>query len=150
MVTVPDFSVPHTQFWCIWKEDPLGFTIHHPELIMLKNIKSYRHWSALIKIVPHWFFFKFHIKIHEISPGEIQKSNGLKVTCLMSLYFRSEEDTMKNEIPAAIFLVPPRLEKVPPRPPPPPPPEEKYLPNVLKGSTTNYLVIILATAVFQL
>ncbi len=28
---------------------------------------------------------------------------------LMSLYFKSEEDTMKNEIPAAIFLVPPPL-----------------------------------------
>ncbi len=107
MVTAPDFSVPHTQFWCLWKEDPLGFTIHHPELIMLKNIKSYRHWSALIKIVPHWIFFKFYIKIHEISPGAIQKSNGLKVTCLMSLYFKSEEDTMKNKIPADIFLVPP-------------------------------------------
>ncbi len=25
------------------------------------------------------------------------------------LYFKSEEDTMKNEIPAAIFLVPPPL-----------------------------------------
>ncbi len=33
----------------------------------------------------------------------------------MSLYFKSEEDTMKNEIPAAIFLVPLF--------------EEKYLPN---------------------
>ncbi len=33
-------------------------------------------------------FFLTHIKIHEISPGEIQKSNGLKVTCLMSLYFK--------------------------------------------------------------
>ncbi len=29
----------------------------------------------------------------------------------MSLYFKSEEDTMKNEIPAAIFLVPRALEK---------------------------------------
>ncbi len=103
MVTAPDFSVPHTHFWCLWKEDPLGFTIHHPELIMLKYIKSYRHWSALIKIVPHWIFLKFHRKIHEISPGEIQKSNGLKVTCLMSLYFKSEEDTMKNEIAATFF-----------------------------------------------
>ncbi len=56
----------------------------------------------------------------------------------MSLYFKSEEDTVKNEIPAAIFLVPPPLF------------EEKYLPNVLKGSTTNYLVIIHTTAVFQL
>ncbi len=52
----------------------------------------------------HTDFFLFHIKIHEISPGAIQKSNGLKVTCLMSLYFKSEEDTMKNEIPATIFL----------------------------------------------
>ncbi len=26
-------------------------------------------------------FFLFHIKIHEISPEAIQKSNGLKVTC---------------------------------------------------------------------
>ncbi len=87
----------HTQFWCLWKEDPLGFTIHHPELIMLKKIKSYRDWSALKKIVPHWYSFLFHIKIHEISPGAIQKSNGLRVTCLMSLYFKSEEDTMKND-----------------------------------------------------
>ncbi len=42
----------------------------------------------------------------------------VEVTCLMSLYFKSEEDTMKNEIPADIFLVPP------------PPFEEKYLPNI--------------------
>ncbi len=27
----------------LWKEDTLGFTVHHPELIMLKKIKSYRH-----------------------------------------------------------------------------------------------------------
>ncbi len=67
MVTVPDFSVPHTQFWCLWKEDHLGFTFHHPELIMLKNVKSYRLLksyrlivaSALKNIVPHWFFFYF-------------------------------------------------------------------------------------------
>ncbi len=46
------------------------------------------------------------IKLYIITlPGAIQKSNGLKVTCLMSLYFKSEEDTMKNEIPADIFLV---------------------------------------------
>ncbi len=108
MVTAPDFSVPHTQFWSLWKEDPLGFTIHHPELIMLKNIKSYRHWSALIKIVPHWIFFLFHIKIHEISPEAIQKSNGLKHMS-HEIYLKSEEDTMKNEIPAAIFLVPSRM-----------------------------------------
>ncbi len=50
-------------------------------------------------------FFLFHKQIHEISPGAIQKSNGLKVTCLMSLYFKFEEDTMKNEIPAIIFLI---------------------------------------------
>ncbi len=30
-------------------------------------------------------------------PGAIQKSNGLKVTRLMSLYFKSEEDIMKDE-----------------------------------------------------
>ncbi len=52
---------------------------------------------------------------------------------LMSLYFKSEEDTMKNEIPATIFL---RFF---------PPFEEKYLPNVLKSST-SYLVIIHTTA----
>ncbi len=40
--------------------------------------------------------FVFHIKIHEISHGAIQKSNGLKVTCLMSLYLKSDEDTMKT------------------------------------------------------
>ncbi len=49
-------------------------------------------------------FVLFHIKIHEISPRAIQKSHGLKVTCLMSLYLKFEEDTMKNEIPANIFL----------------------------------------------
>ncbi len=62
----------------------------------------------------------------------------------MSLYFKSEEDTMKNEIPADIFLVPP------PPPPPPPPFEEKYLPKLLKSSTTYYLVFIHATAVFSI
>ncbi len=50
-------------------------------------------------------FFLFHKQIHEISPGAIEKSNGLKVTCLVSLYFKFEEDTMKNEIPAIIFLI---------------------------------------------
>ncbi len=60
----------------------------------------------------------------------------------MSLYFKSEEDTMKNEIPAAIFLDNP--------PPPPPPVWGKIFTKLLKGSTTNYLVIIHATAVFQL
>ncbi len=84
-----------------------------------------------------FLFFLFHIKIHEINPGEIQKNNGLKVTCLMSLYFKSEEDTMKNEIPAAIFLVPP-------------PVLGKIFTKLLKGSTTNYFVIIHTTAVFQL
>ncbi len=103
MVTVPDFSVTHTQFWCLWKEDPLGFSIHHPALIMLKNLKLLT-LKCLEKNCTTLIFFLFHIKIHEISPGAIQKSNGLKVTCLMSLYFKSEEDTMKNEIPATIFL----------------------------------------------
>ncbi len=28
IITGADFSVRHTQFWCLWKEDPLGFTIH--------------------------------------------------------------------------------------------------------------------------
>ncbi len=41
-------------------------------------------------------FVFFHIEIHEISPGAIQKSNGFKVTCLMSLYFKSEVDTIKT------------------------------------------------------
>ncbi len=50
-------------------------------------------------------FFLFHKQIHEISPGAIQKSDGLKVTCLMSLYFKFEEDTMKNEIPEIIFVI---------------------------------------------
>ncbi len=49
--------------------------------------------------------FLFHKQIHEISPGAIQKSNGLKVTCLMSLYYKFEEDTMKNEIPEIIFVI---------------------------------------------
>ncbi len=42
--------------------------------------------------------------MHEISPGAIQKSNGLKVTCLMSLYFKSEEDTMKMLIFLRLYL----------------------------------------------
>ncbi len=117
MVTFPDNNMLHTQFMSIWKEDTLGFTMHHPELIMLKKIKSYRHWSALKNVLPHWMFFLFHKQIHEISPGAIQKSNGLKVTCLMSLYFKFEEDAMKNEIPAIIFLIifpdtPPCLMKI--------------------------------------
>ncbi len=46
----------------------------------------------------------FHIKIHEISPGAIQKSNGLKFTCLMSLYLKSKEDTMnKFDFPETIY-----------------------------------------------
>ncbi len=45
--------------------------------------------------------FLFHIQKHEISPGAIQKSNGLKD---YSLYFKFEEDTMKNEILVTIFL----------------------------------------------
>ncbi len=69
-----------------------------------QKIKSYRHWSALKNVLPHWMFFLFHEQIHEISPGAIQKSNGLKVTCLMSLYFTFEENTMKNEFLAIIFL----------------------------------------------
>ncbi len=40
----------HTQFWCLFKEDILGFTIHNPELIMLKKVKSYRDWSVLKKV----------------------------------------------------------------------------------------------------
>ncbi len=60
-------------------------------------------------------FLLFHIQIHEISPGAIHKSNGLKVTCLMSLYFKFEEDAMKNEIPAITFR---RIFLVTPHPPP--------------------------------
>ncbi len=47
----------------------------------------------------------FHVKIHEIIPGAIYKSNGLK--CLMSLYLKSEEDTMKNEIFLRLYIAPP-------------------------------------------
>ncbi len=42
IITGADFSVLHTQFRCLSKEDPLDFTIHHPELIILKKIKRYR------------------------------------------------------------------------------------------------------------
>ncbi len=55
----------------------------------------------------------------------------------MSLYFKSEEDTMKNEIPADIFLVPP-----------PPPVWGKIFTKLLKVSTTYFLVFIHATAVY--
>ncbi len=44
--------------------------------------------------------------MHEIIPGAIQKSAGLKVTCLMSLYFKSEEDTMNSEIFLRLFIAP--------------------------------------------
>ncbi len=57
----------------------------------------------------------------------------------MSLYFKSEEDTMKNKIPADIFLVLP-----------PPPRLRKNITKLLKSSTTYFLVFIHATAVFQL
>ncbi len=60
------------------------------------------------------------------------------------VYIQSEEDTMKNEIPADIFLVPP------PPPPPPPPRWGKIFTKLLKSSTTYFLVFIHATAVFQL
>ncbi len=46
-----------------------------------------------------------------LSPGAIQKSNGLKVTCLMSLYFKSEEDTMKNVIYRLDIAPPPHTFK---------------------------------------
>ncbi len=49
--------------------------------------------------------------MHEIIPGAIQKSNGLKVTCLMSLYLKSEEDTMKNLICLRLYVPHPRLRK---------------------------------------
>ncbi len=49
----------------------------------------------------------------EISHGAIQKSNGLKVTCLVSIYLKSEEDSMKNEIFLRLYIAPP--------PPPPTP-----------------------------
>ncbi len=65
-------------------------------------------------------FFLFHKQIHEICPGAIQKSNGLKVTCLMSLYFKFEENTMKNLILAIIFL------RIFPDTPPPPLFNENY------------------------
>ncbi len=38
-----------TELKIITVADHLGFTIHNPELIMLKKIKSYRDWSALKK-----------------------------------------------------------------------------------------------------
>ncbi len=53
----------------------------------------------------------FHIKIHEISPGAILKCYGLKATCLMNLYFKSEEDTMTNEIFLRLYIAPPHLRK---------------------------------------
>ncbi len=44
-----------------------------------------------------------------MSPGAIQKSNGLKVTCLMSLYLKSEEDSMENLIFLRLYTAPPHL-----------------------------------------
>ncbi len=82
-------------------------------------MKTFRNYSA----DPESAFF-FHIKIHEMSPGAIQKSNGLKVTCLMSLYLKSEEDSMENQIFLRLYTAPPPFE-------------DKYLPNVLK-SFKNY------------
>ncbi len=87
--------------WCLFKEDILGFTIHNPELIMLKKkkvIETEVPWKKCTTLNEKIMIIVFHIKIHEISPEAIQKSNGLKVTYLMSLYFKSEEDTMTKEI----------------------------------------------------
>ncbi len=117
MVTAPDFSVPHTQFWLSLEEDPLGFTIHHPELIMLKNIKTYRHWSALIKIVPHWFFFNSYKNTLKSVLSNPEKY-GLKVTCLMSLYSNLKKIPWKMRMLQHFSI------------PPPPLFEEKYLPHI--------------------
>ncbi len=83
---------------------PFGLYYPSPELIMLKKYKSYRHWSALIKIVPHWI--SFFISYKKYMKSVLEKSRkvmGWKSTCLMSLYFKSEEDTMKNEISCRHF-----------------------------------------------
>ncbi len=41
----------------------------------------------------------------------LKQCNGLKVTRLVSLYFKSEEDTMKNEIFLRLYIAPPFEEK---------------------------------------
>ncbi len=75
------------------------FVLYYPSsrIDNAQKDKMYRDWSG--KKVFHTeckkLIIAFQIKIHEISPGAIQKSNGLKVTCLMSIYFKSEDDTMK-------------------------------------------------------
>ncbi len=56
----------------------------------------------------------------------------------MSLYFKSEEDTMKNEIPADIFLVPP------------PPRLRKNIYQIIEEFYYILFSLIHATAVFQL
>ncbi len=97
---------------------------------MLKKIK--------MKNVYHTdFFFYFFIsyKMHDIIPGVIQKSIVLKCTCLMSLYFKSEEDTMKNEIFLRLYIAHPSPRF-----------EVKYLPNVRVQQTI--LVLIHTTACF--
>ncbi len=72
IITGADFSVPHKQFWCLCKEDPLGL-LSIIQLIMLKKIISYRDWSALKKeFQTEWKKNLYnnnnnHIKIHEIS-----------------------------------------------------------------------------------
>ncbi len=55
------------------------------------------------------------------------------------LYFKSEEDIMKNEIPAAIFLVPP----------PPPPLLRKNIYQIIEGFYYKLFSNYTATAVFQ-
>ncbi len=56
MVTAPDFSVPHTQFGVFGKKT---FGLYYPSSRVdnAQKYKKLRHWSALIKIVPHWIFF---------------------------------------------------------------------------------------------
>ncbi len=58
---------------------------------------------------------------------------------LMSLYFKSEEDTMKNEIPADIFLVPP-----------PPPPFEENIYQIIEEFYYILFSLYTCHCVFQL
>ncbi len=103
MITVAGFHVLHTIVVSLQRRH-FGLYYHHPELIMLKKIKSYRYWSALKKCVPHLnLLYIFHIKIHEIWPEQSRKVMGWK-SCLMSLYFKSEEDTTKNEIFQRLYI----------------------------------------------
>ncbi len=89
------------------ENDTFAFCMYSQSIYFVKRRVGYRvryflgtdRIASILSSIEKCLVVRYQI-YYQIIPGEIQKSNGLKFTCLMSLYFKSEEDTMKNEIPA--------------------------------------------------